>query len=128
MGADLLLSIVWTTQEPKAIDFQAIGDAIENLSSEIAATNIQDVASERWDKGDGILDIIALRMQLHEDLEDFRTVWNGEYRREAYSIRIGPLYVAITGGLSWGDSPTEEFDAWNRLIESGVLEAGGLYS
>ena len=36
--------------------------------------------------------------------------------REVDTLRIGPLHGWATGGLSWGDLPTEAMDCWHRTI------------
>jgi hypothetical protein len=125
MGGDLLLSVVWSTKE--TIDFDAIGVAIRTLTEE-QASKIQDLASGNWDDEHGEIDMEGLGDQLVIDLNELKSTWEGNDNRVAYTMKLGPMTVAITGGVSWGDSPTEEFDSWNRLIEAGVLEAGGFFS
>ncbi|MGH7307087.1 MAG: hypothetical protein ACREK6_00160 [Candidatus Rokuibacteriota bacterium] len=46
-------------------------------------------------------------------------------RRDVWVGKIGGKSVLLTGGLSWGDVPTDAFEAFNRLALAGVTRAMG---
>lgn len=61
---------------------------------------------------------------LRADLERFADAWSGE-SREAGTITCHGKIHFISGGISWGDSPSEMYDVFCRLINAGVTKACG---
>ena len=63
-----------------------------------------------------------------EEIENIiKTVINYPYRRDSASITIHEIEIIISGGMSWGDEPTElsnKITLFNRLPRE-IIEAGG---
>jgi hypothetical protein len=62
--------------------------------------------------------------RLLSDLELVEVALSGQ-RRDTWTGEIGGKTVLLSGGLSWGDVPTEAFEALNRLSLAGVTSAMG---
>jgi len=129
MGADFLVSFL--AANPKAkIDFAAGRRAIDELAAgplsawpaecldyagvDLGAVDKQDVNKVREQLVDG----------LEADLRLLEAAVEGE-RRDVWIGEIGQKTVVLTGGLSWGDVPTDAFEAFNRLALAGVTRAMG---
>lgn len=61
---------------------------------------------------------------LINDLEALCCAWAGKLR-SANVLLVGNKRMLITGGESWGDSPSEFFDSLRRLVECGVTRKAG---
>lgn len=117
MGADLLLHHVWI-RRGRTPDWAA-------AKATLAAMTDEDV--ERLEEFEYRGDTPAeYREFLIRDLGDIEEAWNSD-RRLAYKFPAGPIDMWVTGGVSWGDSPTDEFDTVGRLLETNALEAAGFY-
>jgi hypothetical protein len=57
---------------------------------------------------------------LLEDLTEIRRVWEGGFRRDATILEIGDQTVLLTGGMSWGDSPTDLAEMIWKQDQAGV--------
>ncbi len=49
----------------------------------------------------------------------------GGYRRDVAEVCLKGTWYIITGGLSWGDLPTDAFETISMLDDSGILEGLG---
>jgi len=49
----------------------------------------------------------------------------GSYRRDVASMRLGEIYYLMTGGMSWGDLPTEACDLICLIENSAVTDGMG---
>lgn len=135
MGADLILGWLWTTQ-PEAIDFDKAKATIESAFNTLGDTKPSAEFLKRWDPGevfeyydddDGI-GARAIRDYLLDDTETLRRYWTEEeYARDFDKAQLGPVTALITGGMSWGDSPTETFDLIARWGDTPAAEAAGFY-
>ena len=132
MGADLLLSWAWTTK-PDGIDFEKAREIIraEIVDSVLGKDGVFDGEFlKRWDINDSFNDDeispADMREQLIEDTDILERLWKGEeFFRDADRITVGPVTMVITGGMSWGDSPTEFFDTLRRWGDTPAYEAAG---
>lgn len=61
---------------------------------------------------------------LKADLADLKLAWANALRTAA-KFEICHKNIVVTGGLSWGDSPTEVYDSIKRLISAGITKAMG---
>lgn len=76
-------------------------------------------------------DTLALEVALADD-EAREAMYNaveGHFRREFENLRetfdwrdvscltLGDVWLMVTGGMSYGDDPTETFAVWNRLLD-----------
>jgi hypothetical protein len=117
MGADMLIATL-------AID--------EDLHPDFAAAHraVDVITADRVEDPDEFLDLpdlatpeglVALRADLHRCLDELERRLGG---REFTWIPVRGANVYVTGGPSWGDSPTEAFDLIDRLrAVRGVLAA-----
>ena len=62
-----------------------------------------------------------LKEQLFSDVEEIRSAFENRHRQGARED-FGKHAVLITGGMSWGDDPTELFGSVCRLVNSGLLK------
>lgn len=119
MGADLLLHHVWIkrAQEP---DWQAAKATIEAMTDE----EIEKLESFEYSE-EGTPE--EYRYLLVSDLEEIKEVWHND-RRDAYKCPLGPIDCLITGGMSWGDDPSEFFSLVGRFLEvDAAINAAGFY-
>lgn len=64
-----------------------------------------------------------VRYELKNALTTVQNAW-ADNSREGVKLRFSKrrFTLLLTGGMSWGDSPTELFDAMQKLYESGLAE------
>jgi hypothetical protein len=55
---------------------------------------------------------------LYDLVDEIRLAWDA---RDTALQLVGNRYILITGGMSWGDSPGETFDALSKLYAAGVI-------
>jgi hypothetical protein len=125
MGADLLMSWLWTTT-PDKVDFDKARALIrEELS---VVPDVPDAEFwKRWDPNGDFEDSEIIKDGLLADTDQIAALWNGEYQRDAFRTTIGPIEILMTGGMSWGDSPSEFFDVLNRWGNSEAARAAGFF-
>lgn len=124
MGADLLLAVVAKRRNSKP-DWQAGKDLIEVISTtedlladlDISGMYIEDLGSDEDTTN-------YIRDQLDLALETFRESYEKGDRSVA-DLFFGEWIITICGGTSWGDVPSECFDAINFLEAAGVMKAMG---
>lgn len=114
MGADFLCFVIGMPigQEPD-------WDIDDKQWKEAAETWIE----RRGEKGETDVDDVV--KHLKEQVEDVRFAWNGGYVRDAAVFERGHEKLLVTGGLSWGDDPTETFTAIQDLYDSGLIDVLG---
>lgn len=64
---------------------------------------------------------------LEKDLEDFQQAWRCEFR-DVEKFSICHKTVLQTGGMTWGDVPSESYGMIERLMSSGLTKAMGFDS
>ena len=118
MGADLLLA--W---------FEI--DAAKEPDWEAGRKRIRNLTPEDWERAERM----GYPVNLPADMDDINCAlahidtvkdrWeNGG--RDATTIEIRGANLLMTGGMSWGDSPTEAWDAFSDLYAlPGVVAAMG---
>ena len=52
-------------------------------------------------------------------------LFGGGYRRDITEICIKDTWFAFSGGMSWGDQPTDAYDLVSLIWESGITEGLG---
>lgn len=113
MGADLLIiSVPYPSDKDWKPDFERGRAFIKELR-------------EEWEKG-GQSDAEEEAESLESYLDEFEEIWEGG-RRDTTTHTFGAQDAIITGGMSWGDNPTESYSVISYLDEYNVLEACGFY-
>jgi|SRR3972149_28950 len=109
MGADLVFNAIWARQD-RTIDFETLRLAVDVPRDE-------DYTDD--EEQDATLD----------DVNELETQWNGNNDRSTSYFFVGPYKILITGGTSWGDSPSEFFDSLQRLwgLPNEALEKAGFF-
>lgn len=122
MGADFLVQYV-TAPKGESPNWEAITNKIDALAdkpqaewSEEAAWLFENEDGAEW--GEFAKNHVAV---LHKDIAKLKDIWEGGYTREGAMLTIGGEDVLMTGGQSWGDSPTELFETISRLYDAEVL-------
>jgi hypothetical protein len=118
MGADLLLAHVWTTKKDAELDWAAGRSWIDSAS-------LDDLDPDEYTS---ISEIDDLRKWAHERFGVLRELWVGErVDRDTDMYGFGPVRALISGGMSWGDDPTDGFSLITSLPEP-LLEAVGFFA
>jgi len=107
MGAEMIIDSVTYPREGFTPDWKAGQDYIKNLGKE--GTIIED-------------DIEYLLEELEQFKEAFTTG-----TRESTVHTVSSYYVLLTGGSTWGNSPTELSGCIGNLNEHSILDACGFY-
>jgi hypothetical protein len=119
MGADLLITALML-DERREPDFEAAERAISALQG-------ADVTDPDWFDGHDPEDpegLEQIRAVLRADLQELREAIAG--CREMAEMIVRGARLHLTGGMSWGDGPTEVWDVIARLrAVRGVLAAAG---
>jgi len=108
MGADLL--IVAARREDLAV-----------LHARVDETHDQLIA-DGWENAHGWRsdDVAEMRGDAHAALED---LFN-QRRRDVDELLLDGTWWWVTGGMSWGDDPTDAWGGFTMLLAMGVLDAG----
>jgi hypothetical protein len=135
MGADMMHAVVWTVQGQirSAEAFEAVSAAIlaetdrETLkyAAEFAGRSpLEELAAEV-----ALVDPEADRLYREAIIAGYQEVLN-EFEdslrgRDVSTITVGPLVGYLTGGMTWGDDPTDAYTHWYRLFDEPDMEWGG---
>ena len=142
MGADLIVSSFYTKEDWKApekildlatqmlLPDDKLAEAWETRESEIWSSNPPfSEEAEQPSRADLVNEIRVALEDFFKTL-DYRDVsWLGPHTNEAGI----PIRQWITGGLSWGDAPTESSEVWwlamgvTEHFIPGLLEKLGIY-
>lgn len=115
MGADMFISAL-AARRGTSLDWDTAELAIRALDR----LELERIADELgWDEDD---DDVAER--LRGAVQAVRKALTGG-SRELDVLEFGTWDIYVTGGLSWGDSPTDLFDAFWALDASGLATAIG---
>ena len=121
MGADFIGALVWLPKDEKP-DWEVGRQTIQKLAS-TPMPNWPDEFVEFWADGPD-QDPNGPAAMLKQDLECLQDHWdNGG--RESAMVQILGVNMLLTGGMSWGDAPTDLMDCIDRLREADVLQACG---
>lgn len=67
-----------------------------------------------------------VRCNIREAVKELWPVGSfGSFRRDVVELELGNVTYMMTGGMSWGDAPTEACDVVNLIEASGVTEGMG---
>ncbi len=118
MSADLLITAL-VVDEDRELDYEAADRAISALDG-------SDVLEPDWfdDDPEEPEGLERIRASLRADLRALREAIDAYIEITLLHVRGATLYV--TGGMSWGDGPTQVWDVIARLrAVRGVLAAAG---
>lgn len=128
MGADLLLTF--------AVIDEARSPVWSAAERRIAAVSEKELEAWLGEVGEGEyadehepdrLAMDRVRRSLQEDLAAFRDGVEGN-RRDMDWLAVRGARVWVTGGMSWGDEPSDLSAPLKRLHAAGVLAAAGFDS
>ena len=139
MSADFTCAICEIPSEP-----DKYRNLISNRIKSLSDSKIKDIASEWWHlierdyteivKSQSLskedlyelnnLDAVFLRKAvsnvIRENLDEF-VYNNGYWRNDIANVHLNGTCYLITGGMSWGDTPTESYDYLLFLESTKVL-------
>ena len=139
MGADFMVYICENPSDyTEAMPFMEY--RVENLSSEV----LDDIASDLlWYDSEEISEEHKTKHNLKEEdlwkLDDLVNIkirnmvkaklkeavgelFSDHYRRDVAAVHLHDRGYLMTGGMSWGDLPTEACDIINLIDHSGITE------
>lgn len=133
MGADFLCMVLDWERKGKRESMEdgwkrtldAIDKRIDKIKRLPSLNDIDDISGGEWQNTeDGIVDgnadiltIDGYQTYLYDLVDSLRSCWGG---RDNTVILLGNRFVFITGGMSWGDSPTDTFNILTRLQAAGI--------
>lgn len=128
MGADLIISAVAMRRDREEdqegarrwIDRQTYASLAARKDScyevETLLEDAEEAANTEADRDEAVR--AALRSLLDE--------WNAAPSwRDVGQLTFGEWNILLTGGMSWGDDPTESFGTFERLIGTGLATVLG---
>ncbi len=92
MGADFLVAVLYTHKD-KEPDWEAGLKALEGLEEDEEENPVPTA----------------------KDIEDLKNAFHNSYR-DAALVRIREYDVVLSGGMSWGDDPTDTFGIIVRIL------------
>jgi len=117
MGADLLIyTLTW--DKKRKLNWNAGYKLIKSLKEVPKLLMIADGGKDSDD-------LEEIKNTLNSDLTELKDAVRAGGRRDVSLISLGHLNILWTGGMSWGDDPTEMFTSLSRLEESHVLDEIG---
>ncbi len=144
MGADFMCAICEMPLEPESLR-EVITYRLDNMNDK----KIENFASNWWhtiestyedqmddqsltesdiyklDNIDGIRLRRLVTMILSDLLDEFVYEKGLRCRRDIADVLIKDTWYAISGGMSWGDLPTEAYEGVSMLDDSGLLDGLG---
>lgn len=119
MGSDLLLEFVWMEHGQKP-NWKAGRARIKAIVDKIKETGEFPTDLDHFDSVEKVKECLTSDFKLL-----FDTWTEPDNYRDVVRLEFPPWDIIITGGESFGDSPTELFNAINDLSNSMVLDACG---
>lgn len=121
MGRDLLLNFVWADND-KEPDWAGARKHIENLTAEEADDAYVGTGQSEFYTWDEYKEYL---LRAHDNVE---AAWHGDYDRSTFVVNIGKYQVLVSGGDSWGDSPSTMFDYIQDWGNIPGLDKFGFYN
>jgi len=113
MGADLILVAAAVPQDPSTVP-----DRIDTLDSDKLLDLVDDYAP--WVMEDKDTDIGAIA-EIRAYLVEAWDIVSGD-RRDVVQMRFDGRWYYLTGGMTWGDDPSDAYDSLNLIGASGVTD------
>ena len=106
MGADFISSTL-TWDKNRKLDWDAGFELIKKIAKESFDPEFHEDIGEVPVDSNGLYTYAEIK----EFLAEIRNIVEGkQYNREATIFNVGHLNILITGGMSWGDSPSELYN------------------
>ena len=142
MGADMILAhceIPHNYEGQRALVLERINelhdDAIENIVQcyhqvEEELEEYLESASDNLSEDDlfslnDLAKIKAREIASNHLIQAADALFGGGYRRDITEICIKDTWFAFSGGMSWGDQPTDAYELVCLIWESGITEGLG---
>lgn len=114
MGADMLVACFYEPMDDIFIADWNKGHAFIDKLTDKQLLNVEHLGE----------DSDTIKKALHDNLNSVKNAYKGN-DRELTILEFPPYKVYLTGGMSWGDSPTELFNDINDLEAIGALDEVG---
>lgn len=137
MGADMLVYSLWIREDTnpdwtraeeavKALSWGTNGDGLPKLAEEgIAFTQLEGEHPDGPEADKALRELVGDELAvLKKAIDNYGT---REGHREIARIGFDGWTVYITGGLSWGDRPTELSQTFDLLEELEITDAAGFF-
>lgn len=103
MGADFLVAALVHDRDV-TLNWDAVPEAVSNLSEEALVNGLGGAYGEAPEA------LSTARAQVRDLFGDLRNLLEGEHSpRDVTSIEVRGATVILSGGMSWGDEPTDTF-------------------
>ena len=133
MGADLLLlTLDWKPKGPKETPEKGFRRTCDGMDKKIDKVkkmpdenDLCDISGGTWsgkpptdeDSGEEVtLDVY--KQHLYDLVDELRGCWNC---RTVVWFKAGDRWVFATGGMSWGEAPSEVYELLSKLYSAGVV-------
>jgi len=119
MGADFLYAAVeWPVgKNDEATELNRV-KMLAEVEHNINKLTLDDIDLDWCSEYEG-MSIEEIKEHLHEDLDRLADA-TMDNLRDAACLRTGTAIFVLTGGMSWGDAPTDTYEAISRLQTVGV--------
>lgn len=122
MGAELLIqSIGFKAKNRFLIDKKWARSAFKQARGAINAIDAARMAEINAEHEGSHADLEGYKRELMHDLAEIEAAVFSAHRAAATVQGAKGIILLLSGGMSWGDSPTELFDAMARLLEADVM-------
>lgn len=122
MGADLILCYV-AVKRNQPLDWTHVRETFSKYAADVYKGETTTLDSGEWEMFTEDLDPdeeIEVRLRELEEkvyvlIEELKDFIEGD-SRDTTSFSVGEYNIYVTGGMSWGDSPSDTYDAINFLF------------
>jgi hypothetical protein len=122
MGADTCLEAIgFKAADNNQIDPDWARSALTRAKEAIEAIDEKFLAQINEDFGNDYPDLAEYKKTLLSDLQDLELAVFQTHRHAVSIAGGGGVVLLVSGGLSWGDAPTELFESMFRLQEAAVF-------
>ena len=137
MGADMLIYGLWIREDrkpdwdkaeaaAKALRWGENGDALPRLAEEGVAFTILEAEHENGPEAEAALQELVTEhlALLRKGIDNYGT---REGLRELGRMTFDGWHVYVTGGMSWGERPTELAQTFDLLEQLEITDAAGFF-
>src|SRR6185437_5178882 len=122
MGANFVIqSIGLKAHADGSVDERWAKSAFSQARHAIAAIDQAKLTQISDEHGIAYHDVEGYQRDLQKCLAEVEQAVLGDHRQAAIVDGGGGIVLLLAGGMSWGDPPTELFEAISRLHEANVL-------